>query len=230
MFIRQLATADNTKRDEMLEGYLLKSGKPSESGPSVDGKHEGSTDIELAFARARTGQLRKLRAGNASQFFGGTSLFQIHVGDDAPTPTFNGDVDAARAQGGGFSPSFSPSALSESAGQFPYSPHDEMCQHLMAQYFKEQYPYHMCVYREFFLRDYDTGAGRYYSEVLLFAICAMGALAAADPSMVSVSETFANHAEFLVYTSLDSPDLTLLQALILLGYRAIGHGKASKGW
>lgn len=226
LFIQQLATADNTKRDEMLAGYLLKSGKSSDV-PSKDGKSEASTDPQFAFARARAGQLRKLRDGNASQFFGGTSLFQIHVGDDAPVSSMIAEVDETRRH----SPGFSPSALMDpSAGQFPYSPHDEMCQHLMAQYFQDQYPYHMCVYREFFLRDYDIGAGRYYSEVLLFAICAVGALASADPSILLVSEAFANQAEFLVYTSLDSPDLTLLQALILLGFRAIGHGKASKGW
>lgn len=88
----------------------------------------------------------------------------------------------------------------------------------------------MCLYREFFLRDYDTGAGRYYSEVLLYAICAMGALATGEASMLPVSEAFALQAESLVYASLDQPDLTLLQALTLLGYRYIGHGKASKGW
>lgn len=88
----------------------------------------------------------------------------------------------------------------------------------------------MCLYREFFLRDYDIGAGRYYSEVLLYAICAMGALATGEASMLPVSEAFALQAESHVYASLDQPDLTLLQALILLGYRYIGHGKASKGW
>ena len=88
----------------------------------------------------------------------------------------------------------------------------------------------MWLYREFFLRDYDIGRGPYYSDLLLYAICAMGALAKGEPTMVPLSEIFAFQAESLVYASLDQPDLPLMQALILLGYRYIGHGKASKGW
>ncbi|KAH8677471.1 fungal-specific transcription factor domain-containing protein [Xylariales sp. PMI_506] len=229
LFIQQLAGANDEKRDGMLAGYvpMSKSEKPIAAGLVPEVKQESSTDLEMALARARAGQLRKLRAGNTSQFFGGTSLFQMHVGDDVVPSTVTTDPDTSPAP----ITAFSPSGFSDlSSGQFPYSPHDDTCQALMARFFKEQYPYSMCVYREFFLRDYDTGAGRYYSEVLLYAICAMGALASAEPSMLSVSEIFASQAEFLVYTSLDKPDLTLLQALILLGYRFIGHGKASKGW
>lgn len=229
-FIQQLSDADHAKRDEMLTGYVRRTDKPNDDSPSAAGKFDLSRDLELALARARAGQLRKLRAGNASQFFGGTSLFQIHVGDDLPVTPATGNANGLEFSHAAEQPvALSPSSMSD-LGQFPYSARDDMCQTLMAQFFREQYPYSMCVYREFFLRDYDTGAGRYYSEVLLYAICAMGALASADDKMLSVSEVFASQAEFLVYTSLDKPDLTLLQALILLGYRFIGHGKASKGW
>lgn len=226
LFIQQLAAADQPKRDEMLAGYVRKSDKPGESDPGKKAQSGASTDPELALARVRAGQLRKLRAGNASQFFGGTSLFQLHVGDEALSPSSKNESDAPTS---GQQDVTSPSSWSD-PGRFPYSPHDDMCQRLMASFFKEQYPYAMCVYREFFLRDYDTGTGRYYSDVLLFAICALGALASAEPSMLTVSDLFASQAEFLVYTSLDKPDLTLLQAMILLGYWFIGHGKASKGW
>ncbi|ETS77506.1 hypothetical protein PFICI_11380 [Pestalotiopsis fici W106-1] len=229
LFIQQLHDADHSKRDEMLKGYVLKLEKPKPNSPPADGRMDPSTEIELALARARAGQLRKLRAGNASQFFGGTSLFQIH-GDEPPaTQPQHHQGNEVLSPSFAQTQAFSPSAVSD-PGQFPYSAHDDMCQNLMAHFFRSQYPYNMCVYREFFLRDYDIGVGRYYSEVLLYAICAMGALASADPSMLAISEIFASQAEFLVYTSLDKPDLTLLQAMILLGYRFIGHGKASKGW
>ncbi|KAK6193866.1 hypothetical protein LQW54_012030 [Pestalotiopsis sp. IQ-011] len=229
LFIHQLHDADHSKRDEMLKGYVLKSekSKPS-SNPPPNGKTDSSTEFELALARARAGQLRKLRSGNASQFYGGTSLFQIH-GDDPPAAQQPSQTNELLGPPSAQNQALSPSAVSD-PGQFPYSAHDDVCQALMAQFFRAQYPYNMCVYREFFLRDYDIGAGRYYSEVLLYAICATGALASADASMLAVSEVFASQAEFLVYTSLDKPDLTLLQAMILLGYRFIGHGKASKGW
>lgn len=229
-FIQQLYDADHAKRDEMLAGYVRKVDKPKAASLVADGRIDVSADLELALARARAGQLRKLKAGNTSQFFGSTSLFQIHIGQDAPAtlPTTSmNDTEATLSPGKSIA--LSPSSMSD-VGQFPYSAHDDMCQTLMAQFFREQYPYSMCVYREFFLRDYDIGVGRYYSEVLLYAICAMGALVSADPKMLSISEVFASQAEFLVYTSLDKPDLTLLQAMILLGYRFIGHGKASKGW
>ncbi|RYP62865.1 hypothetical protein DL770_009516 [Monosporascus sp. CRB-9-2] len=190
LFIQRVSKADSAKRDELLAGYVRKLGQASSDlvTPS-ESKSDSITGPELVLAKARAGQLKKLRTGNATQFFGGTSLFQIHASDGSLMPTISSGVIG-----------------------------------------KLQYPYLMCLYREFFLRDYDMGAGRYYSEVLLYAICAVGALATGEASMMPVSETFALQAESLVYFSLDQPDLTLLQALILLGYRYIGHGKASKGW
>ncbi|KAK6062569.1 transcription factor [Seiridium cupressi] len=228
-FIQQLYDADRAKRDEMLAGYVCKADKPKDASPPAGGKPDVTADLELALARARAGHLRKLRVGSTSQFFGGTSLFQIYAGDDPPSGPPSNSVNGPEVSSFGQNDGLSPSSVSD-PGQFPYSAHDDMCQTLMAQFFREQYPYSMCVYREFFLRDYDIGIGRYYSEVLLFAICSIGALASADASMLAISEVFASQAEFVVYTSLDKPDLTLLQAMILLGYRFTGHGKASKGW
>ena len=111
---------------------------------------------------------------------------------------------------------------------FMYAPHDETSQACMAAYFKEQYQFHMIVYREYFLRDYDIGSGRYYSEALLFAICSLGALQLDDSRRTS--DIFANQAQTLIYATLDNPDLTILQALCYLGYREVGVGHASKGW
>ncbi|EHK40924.1 hypothetical protein TRIATDRAFT_31456, partial [Trichoderma atroviride IMI 206040] len=99
---------------------------------------------------------------------------------------------------------------------------------LMSTFFLEIYPYNMVVYREYFLRDYDVGSGKYYSDVLLYSICALSALQYDD--MLSLSDVFSNQAQTLLYSTLDSPDLTTLQALVLLGYREIAVGRASKGW
>jgi hypothetical protein len=89
----------------------------------------------------------------------------------------------------------------------------------------------MCLYREYFLRDFDAGFGPYYSDLLLYAICSMGALASEQVAMRELSDVFLNRAQELLYGSaLESPNLTTLQALILLGHREIGHGKSSKGW
>jgi hypothetical protein len=89
----------------------------------------------------------------------------------------------------------------------------------------------MCLYREYFLRDFDAGAGPYYSDLLLYAVCALGALASEEVAPRELSDIFFNRAQQLLYGSaLESPNLTTLQALILLGHREIGHGKTSKGW
>lgn len=231
LFIQQLATADNARRDEMLAGYLPKFGQRNDILMPSEITSDSVSDRELILARARAGQMRRLRDGNASQFFGSTSLFQMHVGkDSSAATTTGGEIDTVSVQDAAYTTTLSPDFSAVGPLHFPYSPHDEICQQLMASFFKEQYPYHMCVYREFFLRDYDTGAGRYYSDILLYAICAMGALASGEASSLPLFETFSSHAETLIYASLDKPDLTLLQALLLLSYQAVGHGKASKGW
>ena len=166
------------------------------------------------------------------KFYGGTSLLQIHETREstAPEEGFDGGVtttmwDTAEVNGGmhdGYSDT--------TDSWFEYEPHDEIPRQLLATFFHHQYPYNMCVYREYFLRDYDLMEGPYYSEVLLYAICAMGALACEDAQLRGLSKVFSKHAQSLLYAALDHPDLTILQALILLGQREIGHGHASKGW
>lgn len=226
LFIQQLAKADSERREQMLSGYTEK----QENQMDVNSPASPSTDhTDVVLAKARAGQLKKTRTGSASlQYFGSTGLFHAYPGTSELLPHAQPlNLDEVLVNS---SPSESTGLPAVSTLDLHFSPHGETCQGLMSTFFREQYPYHMCVYREFFLRDYDTGAGRYYSDVLLFAICAIGALATGDASMSPVSEAFYSQAESMVYASLDKPDLTLLQALILLSYHAIGHGKASKGW
>ncbi|EXK36565.1 hypothetical protein FOMG_09739 [Fusarium oxysporum f. sp. melonis 26406] len=66
--------------------------------------------------------------------------------------------------------------------------------------------------------------------MLLYAVCAVGALVAHDTALAELSTTFARHSERLVLESLETPDLTKLQALLILGQLEIGHGHSSKGW
>lgn len=114
---------------------------------------------------------------------------------------------------------------------FEYPPYCQVCRQLMTTFFKRSYYYNMYVYREWFLRDWDAGAGPYYSEVLLYSMCALGArLSGDDPALYALAPLFMEHAQSLLYQALERPDLTTLQALIMLGYLEIGHGKASKGW
>lgn len=114
--------------------------------------------------------------------------------------------------------------------QFSFQPRDDTCRKLMAAFFTYCYHFHMYVYREWFLRDYDAGEGPYYSDALMFAICAVGALVSPDKSHKDLSERFSRQAEAIVLQSLNLPDLPVLQALVMLGYLEIGQGRSSKGW
>lgn len=88
----------------------------------------------------------------------------------------------------------------------------------------------MCIYREYFLRDYAAGGGPYYSDMLMFSICATAALVSEDSSLRALSSVFAKKATAMLYDSLELPELTTLQSLLVLGQLEIGQGRGSKGW
>lgn len=183
--------------------------------------------------RPRAGHLRKLRDGKAAQFFGATSYFQINPAADQEDAFSATEISQADITSPLTLDSVATNVDVEAYSHLAYVivPQSEICLRLMATFFMKQYHYHMCVYREYFLRDFDAGGGPYYSDLLMYAICAIGALANEDTSLQALSDMFATRAQDLLYGSaLDSPNLTTLQALLLLGHREIGRGKASKGW
>ncbi|KID76840.1 Transcription factor, fungi, partial [Metarhizium brunneum ARSEF 3297] len=235
--IRKLAIADSTERDEILLELSLSSAP--EDGAPLDKKPQPNPtgDHGVAVARLRAGQLRRPRDGNATQFFGGTSSFQIHFSRDETqtTPRTSANSDGTMVQADCQVNSMlemTDLALEESSssgsGCFQYAPHDQTSQTLMAAFFTEQYQYNMVVYREYFLRDYDVGSGRYYSDLLLYSMCSLSALLYDD--FFKLSDVFSGQAQALLFATLDKPDLTTLQALILLGHREIAVGQTSKGW
>ncbi|KAL7818212.1 fungal-specific transcription factor domain-containing protein [Trichoderma aethiopicum] len=247
--IHKLALADDAERTQIISDLSLTSGAPSvpllpEAGPA-----DAKTDPSLAAARVKSGQLRVVRGSNAAQFFGGTSLLQIHFSQKSSSVAANSTALESLAitdsqpysnshiigAANNSNPNLDPSELygdfddlSPMGTSFQYEPHHETSQKMMSRFFQEVYPYNMVVYREYFLRDYDVGSGKYYSDVLFYSICALGALQCDD--MLNLSDVFAGQAQTLLYSMLDSPDLTVLQALVLLGYREIAVGRASKGW
>ncbi|CAM1506607.1 Fc.00g062480.m01.CDS01 [Cosmosporella sp. VM-42] len=236
LLIRKLTIADNAERDDILSELALSPSALAEAAGSENpSETKGNSDPKLVAAQVRSGQLRRPQSNHVTQFFGGTSLFHIHLSRDVSLPP--GGSDGSPQQLEKLSPSdpslMNPSLELEVVGgstdpSFMYAPHDETAQACMAAYFKEQYQYHCLVYREYFLRDYDVGSGRYYSDALLFAICSLGAMQLDDSR--HISDVFANQAQTLIYLTLDTPDLTTLQALAILGYREIGIGHTSKGW
>lgn len=250
-FIQKLGLSDDKQRQHMLDEFSRVMAPTSaesdevESSPSTttnnnnnnNGQVEGKEDRP---SPSRAGQLRKMRPGGSAHFYGGTSLYHIRLAETAGSSDAGSGSGSSSAVVVDSTPDDDAEAAAATSttdvmfGQtlwnsYPiqFAPHDDVSQRLMSAFFKHQYQYSMCIYREFFLRDYDTGGGRHYSDLLLFAICATGALATNESLL---SDVFANQAQALLYPSLNHPDLTALQALLLLGQLEIGRGRATKGW
>jgi hypothetical protein len=248
-----LIGVDASTRDEMLANF----GKTSNHF-GAEAKNTGSQSkapeakSESTPIRSRTGHLRRLRDANASEFYGATSFFQISPSEEhlqassageevldlneVPLTGYQNDYPSGQSEATQLGTSADdPSLPSSGLGftgpdQSAFSPRSEICRYFMANFFEHQYPYFMCLYREYFLRDFDAGGGPYYSDLLLYAICAVGALAS-EGNLRELSDVFFNRAQELLYGSaLECPNLTTLQALILMGHREIGFGKTSKGW
>ncbi|EXJ78721.1 hypothetical protein A1O1_09123 [Capronia coronata CBS 617.96] len=212
-FLRKVASAGQAEREQMLSAY---------ASSSVADRNQCTSPLT---ARSRSGQMRNLTSRNASQFYGGTSLFQMHLSDDWSVPLISADQQAAQIV-----PPRTTLLASDEPGGSNYDPHHEVCRHLVKTFFRQSYQYNMFIYREYFLRDYDAGYGRYYSDLLLYSMCATSAPLSEDPDISALSNTFVQRAHALLYLTLENPDLTTLQSLILLGHMDIGQGRASKGW
>lgn len=210
---------------------------PAQASPLPRNQADATPSFSLPTAdtliseRPRDGQMRKMVSRQATQFFGGTSLF--HIGLPAQSSSGQTSTNAAPTS----------SMLSEtSRGSLravepprgenspPFEPHGPVCRQLVSSFFANCYQYNHFIYREFFLRDYAAGSGPYYSEMLLHAICAIGAIVSHDTYLNSLHAALASFAESQALASLDSPDLTTLQTLMICGPLAVGRGQGSKGW
>lgn len=241
-FIAKLIAVDAPTRDELLSNFSKTSNhfqKQSTTALTTDvpqGYTNGPGNDPLPI-RSRTGHLKRLKDGQSSEFYGATSFFQMHPSDNniqtfAPSDEPREDADNVILDGQGtirpVSNLVSP-CRDDSEDGSTFSPKSEICKYLMGEFFRKQYHYFMYLYREGFVMHYDTGVGCYYSEVLLYAICSMGALVSDD--LRELSDIFFGRAQELLYGfALESPNLTTLQALLLMGHREIGQGRTSKGW
>jgi hypothetical protein len=235
LFITKLIAADAPKRDEMLANFSASTNHlvvpPDRASTSPTAGSSISASIPI---RSRTGH-RKLKDGNSAEFYGATSFFQINPSEEldhtSPTNMSTGDFGSVTTKLDTNHPISPGEQVTNAYSYLAFAPNSNLCTYLMRVFFQNQYQYHMCLYREYFLRDFDAGSGPYYSDLLMYAICAIGALASEQTAQRELSDMFSNRAQELLYGSaLESPNLTTLQALILLGHREIGQGKTSKGW
>lgn len=174
--------------------------------------------------------MRKVGSRKATQFYGGTSLFEIQLSGTGAFPRSTSDQSLSMSQVGQPTPALSHPNHPIESSSFDHWPSGDICRQLMAVFFQNVYQYNMCVYREYFLRDYAAGGGPYYTDMLLYSICATAALVSEDASLRALSPSFAKRATVLLYDSLELPELTTLQSLIILGQLEIGQGRGSKGW
>ncbi|KAM3065048.1 hypothetical protein ACMFMF_011518 [Clarireedia jacksonii] len=236
LFITKLIAADAPKRDEMLANFSASTNhlavQPDRASTSPTAGSFISASIPI---RSQTGHLRKLKDGNSAEFYGATSFFQINPSeelDHTSSTNMSSANFSSTTESLDLNHPISPGEQVINAYSYlAFAPNSGICTYLMRIFFQNQYQYHMCLYREYFLRDFDAGSGPYYSDLLMYAICAIGALASEQTAQRELSDMFSNRAQELLYGSaLESPNLTTLQALILLGHREIGQGKTSKGW
>ncbi|TAQ84067.1 hypothetical protein B7494_g7605 [Chlorociboria aeruginascens] len=232
-FITKLISVDALTRDEMLTNFRPSSNLYASQQSCSLQPDPSQINTHPLPIRSRTGHLRKLKDGKAAEFYGPTSFYQISPSDGQHDDPSGSEDQVGHSLDSGVenTPLLNSFPNNNPSLSLAFSPQSDICRHLAGAFFKYQYPYHMVVYREYFLRDYTTGSGPYYSDLLIYAICSMGALASEEIALRELSDVFSNRAQELLYgDALESPNLTTLQALIILGHREIGRGKASKGW
>ncbi|KAJ5693386.1 hypothetical protein N7462_002809 [Penicillium macrosclerotiorum] len=220
-----LVNASHLEREQLLEDYEKSSMDHTQalmSGPQSSKSHATSR-----------GSLLRMKEGIASQFFGDTSFYPIvpcideDLEEDLKPTRPESAIEAQKAASTG--------AIAECASDVisvrGLTPHSPICEQAMSAFFQHAYYYHMVLYREYFLRDYKAGKGLYYSEALLYAIVSIGAVISNNDSLRDLAEVFSDHAERLIYSgALHSPNITTIQALLLMGQFQIGRRNETKGW
>ncbi|KAH8694274.1 fungal-specific transcription factor domain-containing protein [Talaromyces proteolyticus] len=224
-FIASLASASHIERDRMLLNF--QQSRTNSLSRSV------SEPEEPGYHCPPKGRLVRMKEGIATQLYGETSFYPIVTSLDEGV-----DEDLRPSPSLPIVPVKESYLLVQTSGleqssdiDSEFTPHSPACRNLISLFFQHFYYYHMVLYREYFLRDYKTGKGQYYSDLLLYAILAIGALSSQDNSAQNLSEIFYKRAEKLLYSgALDSPNITTIQALLLLGQFDVGRGQNTKGW
>ncbi|KAJ0424568.1 fungal-specific transcription factor domain-containing protein [Aspergillus carlsbadensis] len=224
-FIANLASASHVERGQMLANFQQSSG---------DHAQPLAREPESASRGALRGSLLRMKHGHAAQFFGETSFYPIvpsvdeEMDEDLRPSLRSSELEIQQAAS---SAGPSPQGATDALALGRLAPDNPICRRAMSAFFQHAYYYHMVLYREYFLRDYRAGKGPYYSDLLFYAIATLGSLLSRDDEVRSLSDTFYEYAENILYGGvLDSPDITTVQALLLLGQRDVGHGKKAKGW
>ncbi|KAF2995276.1 hypothetical protein E8E14_000193 [Neopestalotiopsis sp. 37M] len=215
LLLRAVADADNDQRAAMLAEYSSEASTSAALLPrqptASDSAATANADMregDLARARAKTGQLRRLVRGGAAQFYGGTSLLQIALSGDSRPPN-SGEEPTSSHETTGDVESEAVNLAADGVFGSPCAqirhpePHGAISQELMVEFFKHQYSFNMSIHR---------------------------ALITDDVAKRPLAEVYLQQAQHLVQASLDHPDITLLQALLLLGQCEIGRGRTSRGW
>ncbi|CAB91175.1 DNA-binding transcription factor, amino acid sensing, Cha4 [Schizosaccharomyces pombe] len=212
-FVKKLAKVGSDEQSLMIQDMnnkIVNEGNEYDQTPDIS-------------ARKRRKHFRMLPQNNFRyfQFYGTTNVISAsNLTTTSEIPTFKFPIFSKRKYND-----------TENLYEQPFHLEFDTCQELLSLFFLKQYHNFMFVFRDYFIRDFELGGGPYYSQWLLFAICSIGAMISPDDDLKNLSNTLANIAEkWVLDEGLNSPDITTLQTLLVLGIREIGRGLTFKGW
>lgn len=220
--LRSLIDSDQSQREKTIADLKMSS-IPLSSTLGMSGPSSLDRDLEKCYAKINgaAGQ-HDFKYGTAenTRFFGNMNKLW-----DTDNDVMHESVSMSIDEPHKVSPSLAPRHVSIHLDT-------DVLSHLLSLFFSVVYPEsHMYLYREFFLRDFRLRKGPYYSELLLVSICSVAAKLSPNAEVRAMSDALSAHAQTILFEeSLNTPDIKVLQSLLLLGHRETAENNLSKGW
>ncbi|KAL4733168.1 fungal-specific transcription factor domain-containing protein [Aspergillus similis] len=202
--------------ERLLERHGVDPRKDKEGEQAIDELTE-SFEGRLAFEESlnfdKDGELRYFGPTSGRLQFQSSSA--LHAEETVPSTAFCDRADAVTAEIG----------LSE-----------HIQGHLIELYFTWEHPWFAVIDERLFRADMSSG-GRYWSPLLHFSILALGSRftdrvdVRSDPNDPNTAgKFFLEHAKYYLGKEMETPSLTTIQALVILGMFYIATGADAAGW
>ncbi|KAL4761579.1 Zn(II)2Cys6 transcription factor [Aspergillus foveolatus] len=202
--------------ERLLERHGIDPRKDNEGGQAIDElteSFEGKLAFEESLNFEKDGELRYFGPTSGRLQFQSSSA--LHTEETVPSIAYCDRADAVTAEIG-----------------IP----EHIQDHLIGLYFTWEHPWFSVVDERLFREDMSSG-GRYWSPLLHFSILALGSrftdrvdvrLDPSDPN--TAGKLFLEHAKNFLGKEMETPSLTTIQALVILGMFYIATGADAAGW
>lgn len=214
-FILELQNVSSSERDSKLHAFNLSTTLRRTMSSPMAAK-SGSTFYH-------TSNMHVTSSGSLS-FHGPSSIYHVFPGNEERFNTSNQHSDM---QEKGFK------STEHVLEHFNIDIKADIITQTLLLFFKWQYPNHVFIYRDAFLRDH-YGARReskYWSTSLLLSLCALGSLMLPETDRGDFGERCREAAvSIAIVADLMHPSVTALQTFLCLAFCEIGLGNLSKGW